>query len=612
MKEYQRLYLENLKEIVTLNDPARHEADRSEDYLPLRRTRGERIRALIGENTAMLRRELFPVLDNIASASDEEIAHLSDFAAALGSGGMDQPDLILNYSIHNALVAHARKCGKRDMLIRELYQTGLALFYMQEIINRSGKNRYQWKMGLMFGEAASYIKQYDNITDPETRGYIHRSMGNLSLAYGGANMEDAKRKMTAVRRSLQVLTDPMYREKEPSLPWDRYVYVSHQERSSALNVLRAGYSDPQVLREIMESAEFVRERQEELCRQTGAKPMVRWRMGYEAAQYHCGIRPLSYLLRWLEQAFFERDPKDYSEDGVYNNITIPALYAEYLSHSAEFRSQKKSVLLHMYREVEQYVRSASESQVGEQLSKELLVCLHSFVEYPDGIRAKDFLLQLVVGRDTDGYAQARLVAHLAQMMTLRAAETRPACLVGALGCAEIAAVRANAQALGHYAYDSGLLHNVGLLAFQGLTRHMGRSWLEEEKEMVRYHVYAGEALLARCPSTRPYAPVALGHHRFYDGSGGYPLAYDRAAQPNQPVVDIVAVASFFLSSTDRISPLNHQVLSLDEAFQAVSRLAGTRFSPDAAALLLELAPEIRAGLDLAIRQAYEEAFRRTI
>lgn len=106
--------------------------------------------------------------------------------------------------------------------------------------------------------------------------------------------------------------------------------------------------------------------------------------------------------------------------------------------------------------------------------------------------------------------------------------------------------------------------------------------------------------------------MALGHHRFYDGSGGYPLAYDRAAQPNQPVVDIVAVASFFLSSTDRISPLNHQVLSLDEAFQAVSRLAGTRFSPDAAALLLELAPEIRAGLDLAIRQAYEEAFRRTI
>lgn len=609
MREYQKTYVENLKRIITLNDPDRQQAGDGEGFFALRRERSRQVHALIRENSAMLRRELFPVLDDIASADDEEIGHLSDFAAALGAGGMDQLDLILNYSIHNALVVHARKRNKRDMLIRELYQTGLALFYMQEIINRSGKNRYQWKMGLMFGEAASYIKQYDDITDPETRGYIHRSMGNLSLAYGGANMDDAKRKMAAVRRSLQVLTDPMYREKTPSLPWDRYVYVSHQERSSALNVLRAGYSDPQVVREIMESAEFVREYQAEMCRQTGAKPMVRWRMGYEAAQYHCGIRPLSYLLHWLEQAFFERDQEDYSEDGVYNNITIPALYAEYLARSEEYRSAKKNVLLHMYRQVERYVRSAAESQVGEQLSKELLVCLQSFVEYPSGIQAKDFLLRLVMGRDADAYVHSRLIAQIAEMMTARAIDVRPEVLVGALGCPDADQVKANAQALRRFAYDSGLLHDVGLLAFPGLTRHIGRSWLEDEEEMYRHHVYVGEALLVQSPSTRPYAPVALGHHRFYDGSGGYPPEYDRSAQRDQPIIDIIAVANYFVRSTDQLSSINYSAYSCDQALAAIADLSGTRFSPQAVALLLELAPDIRAYLDHGVQEAYAEAFR---
>lgn len=609
MRAYQTAYVENLKRIIALNDPDRQQAEDEAGFFALRRERSRQVHDLIQENTAMLRQELFPVLDDIASADDEEIDHLSDFAAALGAGGMDQLDVVLNYSVHNALVTHARKRDKRDMLIRELYQTGLALFYMQEIINRSGKNRYQWKMGLMFGEAASYIKQYDAIPDPDTRGYIHRSMGNLSLAYGGANMEDAKRKMAAVRRSLQVLTDPVYREKTPSLPWDRFVYVSHQERSSALNVLRAGYSDPQVVREIMESAEFVREYQAEMCRQTGAKPMVRWRMGYEAAQYHCGIRPLSYLLHWLEQAFFERDPEDYSEDGVYNNITIPALYAEYLARSEEYRLAKKNVLLHMYRQVERYVRSASESQIGEQLSKELLVCLQSFVEYPSGIQAKDFLLQLVMGRDTDAYVRSRLVAQIAEMMTARAVEAQPDFLVGALGCADVGQVQANAQALRRFAYDSGLLHDVGLLAFSGLTRHIGRSWLEDEEEMYRLHVYVGESLLAQSPSTRPFAPVALGHHRFYDGSGGYPAEYDRAAQPDQPIIDIISVANYFIHSTDQLSPINRQAYTTDQALAAVADGSGARFAPQAAALLLELAPHIRAYLTHGVQEAYAEAFR---
>ncbi len=79
------------------------------------------------------------------------------------------------YHLHNALLAYARQVGNRDMLIRELYATAMDLFYMQDLLQYTGHSPYRLKMGMLFGEAASYIKQYDEIQNTDTRGYIHRS-----------------------------------------------------------------------------------------------------------------------------------------------------------------------------------------------------------------------------------------------------------------------------------------------------------------------------------------------------------------------------------------------------------------------------------------------------
>lgn len=609
MRGYQRQYLDNLARIVALQGPFEGLPESSGAFLLAHRQESCRqVRAIIEENTAMLRQQLFPVLDDIVSADEEEVRHLEDFARQLGSGGANQPDLVLHYSIRCALVTYARKWDKLDMLIQELYHAGLALFYMQEIMDRCGKVRYRWKMGLLFGEAASYIKQYDSIEDPETRGYIHRSLGNLSLAYGGANREDAQHKLDAVRRSLQILTDPAYQEKTPSLPWDRYIYTSHQERSSALNALQAGVSDPLVLREVMESAQYVQEFQEEDCRKRGIKPMVRWRMTHEAAQYHCGIQPLSTLLHWVEEAYVERDPTDYSENGIYHNISLPALYADYLSHDGELRIKKKEVLLHMYRQVAQYVRSAPEDQVGELLLKYLLQFLQTFIEYPDGIQGKDFLLQLVVCRQPDAYVRFRLAAQVTELLSAQALEMRPSLLLGVLGCETTDQLLGRWKEVCRFAYEGGLLHDIGVLAFHHLLLHIGRSWLEEEREMYQYRVYAASSILARNASTRPYAAIALGYSQNYDGSGEYIPEYSRAADFNRPITDLVGIADSLVNLTDDTDPQNRQALSLNQALDEVRAGAGSRYNPEAVELLAGLEPDIADCLQQGRVQAYEEAF----
>lgn len=607
MKEYQVTYIENLKEIARLADLSGETFEDVEQFLKERGRKQERIQGLIRENTELLRVNLMPVLDDIISAGEDEVETLAEFARCLAPG-VKQLDLLLNYDIHNALIVYARKWKRRDMLIRELYLCGMALFYMQSFMSRAGKPVYYWRMRMMFGEAASYLKYYDEIQDPETRGYIHRSMGNLTLADSWETIEGGQRKLKAIRHSLQVLTDPVYQKKTPSLPWDLYIYKSHQERMTAVDFMRQGHDSPSLVREIMESAEFVRERQQEDSARQGTEPLVRWKVQYEAILYHCGIRTLPELLLELEKYYMARNEADYSEDGIWQNIYLPGLYAEYISYQEDFLQKKKEVVGYMYRRMVRYVRIAPNNQLNTRLLHTLITILGSFREYPEGISQKDFLMNLLACRNPDIYAYLYSMGEISAILMEEAVERMPEAFLGVLSCETTEQVKERRSRLVQFAGESGMLQDIGLILFADMVSLSGRSWMEEERKMYAYHVYAGQLILSRCESTRSYAQTALGHHRFYDESGGYPGDYCRRDNPNQAVTDLVSIACYLMEALDGLSFDAKPVLTLDEALAQARKEAGRRFHPGFTGLLPGVAERLRDYFQDGKRKAYEKAF----
>ncbi len=609
MREYQEKYIENLLQVMALSDFSSGIPEDIPQFIEERRQNNIRIRGIIRENTELLRTNLMPVLDDIASASDEEIAELEDFASHLLRGAR-QLDLVLNYTVRNALVAFARRHGRRDMLIRQLYHTGMALFYMQQIIRLADKNDYNWKMSLMFGEAASYIRQYDEIEDAETRGYIHRAMANLALAYRWDTPEEAERKSKAIRRSFHVLTDPEYHRKTPSLPWDTFLYKSHQERTTAMQMLRMGTADARIVREVMESAEYVYKKQMEDVEKKGRKPSARWVLEYDIALYHCGVLTLSQLLTSMEKVFMDQDAHDFSMDGLWGNAMLPAYYAEYLRSDESLIGRKKEVLLYMYGRMIRYVHGVPNGTLNSRLISHLLDGLTTFIEYPDGIQARDFLINLVISRDPDIYVFLQLTADITRMITQAALETVPEQLVGVLSCEDVSEVRRRGPEIAQFAYECGMLHDIGIFLFDSLVTTAARSQLEEEKRMYGYHTDAGRRILSRCESTQKYVPAALGHHRFYDGSGGYPEEYRREEDPNRQITDIVGIASYLVGLTDVKFGGGSVGLTPEEALAQVRREAGTRLSPVFVQLLPQIEGELTAYLREGVVRAYEQAFDR--
>ena len=153
-----------------------------------------------------------------------------------------------------------------------------------------------------------------------------------------------------------------------------------------------------------------------------------------------------------------------------------------------------------------------------------------------------------------------------------------------------------------------MFHDVGKLSVIELYSRTARQWFEEEYDMARLHTLAGEALLSPRKSTARYAPAALGHHAWYDGSRGYPAAYKRLECPARQMVDVIALVDWLESATNSSQVYDGQATTFDEAVQTAIGLEGKRFSP---LLTVYLRDKQVAGR---IRRAFEEgrqnAYRR--
>lgn len=607
MKPYQERYLNNMETVSGLLE-VRQEAGEAGSFYEDRAARAREIRALVKENMGLLRDNLIPLLDDIVSAGRDEITELTEFAAQL-MGGRKQMDIGLPYQIHSALIAYARHKNDRCLLIQELYQTGMALYYLQAMLDAVEVDKYRWRMRMLFGEAAGFIRFYDEIEDVETRGYIHRSMGNLALGYSSNVHEEALKKLDVIRRSLQILNDPVYQAKTPQLPWSAYIYKSHQERTTMLTYLRHGVTTDSVVREIMESAEYVHNRQLKNAKEKGAKLELRWLYAYYAAAYHCGFNSLQEFFVNLEEIYASVTVTDYSQQGIYVNVYVPGLYSSYVGDNPEYLEKKRPVLTYMYRNLVRYVKSVPNSLENERLFFYLRGTMNVFIEYPDGILLKDYICEMVAGRSPASHVHSQMVGRIAQLLLGRALDSIPDALFGVRNLDTAEELRAHRQELLDFIYDCAILHDIGKLNFLNLISLSSRIWIEEEDEIVEYHTCAGKKVLERCDSTSDYVYAALGHHRWYDGKGGYPAEYDRTKVRDAALVDIICIADYLDLHTDDAGNYFEDPMPLEEALLMLKSQSGTRFAPHFTAIALEASKELGGILGSGRRDAYEEVYQ---
>ena len=422
MQPYQEEYLSNLRQFAALSQRARPGALSCEQYAARMAEVQEQIVRLAQRNIELLRAGLFPVLDNLFDAGAEELEELEEFSFQLFNG-QTELDVGLACQIHQALLSLARMRRDRSAMIRELYWLGLG---RNSVVSKlvglelSDIEEYNARMRLCFTEAAAYLKFYDEIDDAETRGYILRSRANMALG----QFPSPSAKIALLKNTLKILQDEDYQEKSPSLPWERFIYLTHQNITSSISHNKERAMTPEDTADIMESAYIVYQQRFEEAEMQGKQPPAKSAFAYYAIEYYCGLYDLDTFLAKIEVLLNAADPSDYSRDGIYNMISLPAFYSQYLEQYPDYIPPRREYIEDLYPRILTY----ADLFPGELGDSNLFLYLRqlslTFVE-TGGVPYGDFLERLLLRFAPDIFCHSHVVGEGARALCAVILENDP-------------------------------------------------------------------------------------------------------------------------------------------------------------------------------------------
>lgn len=593
MQPYQEEYIANIRTYEALTAARRLEEDREAET---------RQRELIFRNMELLRSGLLSRLDYLMVAEESELEELGSFAAALYDGRTDL-DLGLFCSIHQTLLNLARQREDRDAIIRESYWLGIGRNALGSFLTGLPLEviaPYQSQVRLCFAEAASYLKYFDEIENEDIRSYIMRALANVALGQYKSVGERTK----LLKRAMRVFQDPFYRELAPQLPWDRYLRQTRQLMISSLSYGREHAMSPQDVADIMESAHIVYQGQT----RPEDVPLARQSFHLYSIEYFCGLYNMNTLLTKLEQMMDKADIKDYSRDGMYSLISLPAFYSQYLqNYPEELSPSREQYVARLYRRIQRYVAAFPEGQEDTMLFLYLRQLSCTFVETEHGLTYAEFTHTLMARYAPELYRQARSAAAGAKVLCGALLDGDPGFFDDIEEIRSAAGPEEKRKAALELAGQCGLFHDIGKLNFLRLYIRTVRQWFPEEYDIAQLHVVAGSGMLASRASTARLATAALGHHDWYDGTHPYPGGYKREEHPERRMVDVISLIDWLVEVTSVSGLHTGGQRTCDEAVEEAIRLEGQRFSPRLTALLRD--PAVAEQVRLALLQGQADARR---
>ena len=613
MQPYQEEYLDNLRQFDVLSRRRGRSEQDFRAYMAQAQADRAEILRLSRRNMELLRTELFPSMESLYGWSPRQVAELEEFSFKLYDGRAEL-DVGLFCQIHQALLGLARFNEDRNAVIRELYWLGMgsnALSSKLVGLPLGDVQQYILRMRQYFIEAAEYLKDFDGIDDTETRGYILRSRANISLGQFPVTGE----KTRLLKETLKILQNKHYQELAPDLPWDRFIYLTHQNMTSSISHSREKVMSPEEMASIMSSAVIVYQGRYEVGQRLHQQPAARPAFGYHALEFYCGLSTLDDFLTRVEELLDGARASDYSPDGMYAMLSLPAFYSLYLSQYPDAIASREEYLQSLYRRMQPYA-DAWPGEPGDQtLFLYLRQLCFTFIETEGGVLYSEFLLSLLLRFSPETYRHSHLVGEGAQALCAALLEDDPAWFDEIDFIREITGREEKRAAVLDYAMGCGLFHDSGKISVIELCSRTARQWFDGEYEMARLHTLSGKILLAERRSTSRYASVALGHHAWYNGgSQSYPDTYRRSECPERRMVDVISLVDWMEVRMNSAHMYRLEAKPFEQVVREAVRLGGTRFSPRLTEQLRneKTAARLRAALETATENAYRRMYEGAV
>ncbi len=611
-------FISRLEKIRRLSSPSLEGIDDARLYSELLRENFTRIGLLSVENRTFLDTVLFPVLystEQLSQAQADELIALSE--ALLSATNVENLDLPIVSLISDRLLKDAATQGDSAATIRRLDMRMDACYALMLMLGRVHTypqigDRFR-EEGLAIGRRfLEFLEpaQFQAL-DPDSREIVLTDARYMTVFYEGVACDNVgpNENLLHLDRMLAIADDPFYRALLPDYDWRYFRYRALDYYAKATDTGNARGFGPAELDVICDRAEdFSRLWYSDPAYFSNYDNEKQMLMLLHRNRYLAGRISYRECHDALIALYERRDPHQYDLNGIYDNLQLPLEIICQLDRDHLSPDDLRWLGL-LYREIIRYAFHMPNSGTLSSMLEFFQYIIERFVEVPGGLSFEEMTLQCLAAMHPPTYVHSMMVAKLSAFLCDRLIELDPKWLTGAPGCADIQSVVANRAALMDFTLHAARCHDVGKLSIIDTIFVYGRNLFDTEFELIRTHPRTGYAMLGRYDSTRPYRDVALGHHRWYDNSQGYPDDFDVTQSAVKPIIDIVLCADCLDAATDSVGRSYRRGKTLEDFIAEVLPECGAHYPPWLADLLND--PDTVRGLRDILQEGRRETYQST-
>lgn len=266
------------------------------------------------------------------------------------------------------------------------------------------------------------------------------------------------------------------------------------------------------------------------------------------------------------------------------NVLLPYVNYFYLNDLADvsFR-RKRAAVKQMYEDI----ITIYHHRLDQQTDNSYVKYLNFFATYPRAIKyLKEeerirYLNELNVATQVTTYAHSVNVAMIARELMEGILEYQPELLKGALGKIRHGKVLLNSKKCLDFIYEAAFYHDIGKNGIISTVNNDYRPLTDEEHAIIKTHPALGAELLKIAPSLyEKYHDTTLGHHKWYNGKGGYPEDFDNTKSPKRILIDIITLSDCMQAATEHIGRNYKEGKTFDMVMEEFRKGAGTKYNPD--------------------------------
>lgn len=284
------------------------------------------------------------------------------------------------------------------------------------------------------------------------------------------------------------------------------------------------------------------------------------------------------------QEFRKRIDNERFDHIELQNVLLPYVNFFYLNDLADvpFR-RKRAAVKQMYEDI----ITIYHHRLDQQTDNSYVKYLNFFATYPRAIKyLKEeerirYLNELNVATQVTTYAHSVNVAMIVRELMEGILEYQPELLKGALGKIRHGKVLLDSKECLDFIYEAAFYHDIGKNGIISTVNNDYRPLTDEEYAIIKTHPALGAELLKIAPSLyEKYHDTTLGHHKWYNGKGGYPEDFDNTKSPKRILIDIITLSDCMQAATEHIGRNYKEGKTFDMVMEEFRKGAGTKYNPD--------------------------------